>query len=93
MTLISDAPDRCGAPSPRDGTLCTRNPAHVAEGGYHISNTGKWKDGVGFPASDINGRKRQTAGCRLGCACSQHKPPREPYVPSVTDWDLLPDAK
>lgn len=33
-----------------------------------------------------------SAGCRLGCACSQHKPLRAPYVPTIDDWDLLPDA-
>lgn len=34
----------------------------------------------------------QTSGCRLGCACSVHKPLREPWVPSVDDYDLLPNA-
>lgn len=32
-------------------------------------------------------------GCRLGCACAQHEPPREPYIPNVDEWDLLPDVK
>lgn len=44
--------------------------------------------------SDLLGRQARASvegGCRLGCACPEHKPPREPWVPSVTDWDLLPD--
>jgi hypothetical protein len=49
-------------------------------------------------ASDFIGRGMRdaipdaVAGCRLGCACAQHTAPKQPYVPSVTDWDLLPDA-
>ena len=33
------------------------------------------------------------AGCRLGCGCKQHSPAKPaPWVPSVDDFDLLPDA-
>ena len=32
------------------------------------------------------------AGCRLGCACPEHKPPREPWVPSVDDLHWVKDA-
>jgi hypothetical protein len=49
--------------------------------------------------SDLLGRGARdglsdaVAGCRLGCACKMHRPVKpEPYVPSVSDWDLLPDA-
>jgi len=38
-------------------------------------------------------RPDSEAGCRLGCACTIHKAARPaPYVPSIDDWDLLPDA-
>jgi hypothetical protein len=48
--------------------------------------------------SDIKGKGARAtltdaeSGCRLGCTCPQHRPPREPWVPSVDDFDLLPDA-
>lgn len=33
------------------------------------------------------------SGCRLGCRCGAHGPARPaPWVPSVDDFDLLPDA-
>lgn len=33
------------------------------------------------------------AGCRLGCGCKQHSPAKPaPWVPSVDEWDLLPNA-
>lgn len=53
---------------------------------------------TGMRVSDLEGqvarshRRDATAGCRLGCACLQHRPPREPWVPAVDDFDLLPDA-
>lgn len=48
-------------------------------------------------SSDVRGRISRVDGmerleCRLGCGCDRHKPPREPWVPSVDDFDLLPDA-
>ena len=31
--------------------------------------------------------------CRLGLTCPKHYPKKvEPYIPTVSDWDLLPDA-
>jgi hypothetical protein len=52
-----------------------------------------------MPHSDWKGQQARAgipdfvAGCRLGCICKAHNPPKPaPYVPSIDDFDLLPDA-
>jgi hypothetical protein len=50
-------------------------------------------------AGDVTGAesRRKTpdavAGCRLGCRCKVHRPAKPaPYIPTVDEWDLLPDV-
>ena len=48
-------------------------------------------DGQGYDAREET--PDSVAGCRLGCECKLHGPPKPaPWYPSVDDFDLLPDA-
>jgi len=44
-------------------------------------------------AADEPKPRPPASACSIGAACTQHNPRKvEPYAPSITDWDLLPDA-
>lgn len=65
---------------------------NVAEGIKHIKASSKVSrvGGVG-PNEQAHGIASPC--CRLGEACTQHKPKKtKPFIPSVDEWDLLPDA-
>lgn len=62
---------------------------HMPAGG-HVRD-----DSTMSTPADVMGQDRTLptdADCRLGCKCPAHKPLRQPWVPSIDEYDLLPDA-